>query len=83
MELFYTLLIGLLAGMLAGWFRRGRGYGLIVNTIVGIIGSYVGYFLLRLIQPNAQFGWFGDIVVAFVGALIFLGFIGLFRNNKD
>ena len=67
------LLIGLIAGWLAGLMMKGDGYGIIGDIIVGLIGSVVGGFLVSLFVDGTV-GFWGSILVAFVGAcvLIFL-----------
>ena len=49
MEILYFLVIGLIAGWLAGIIMKGRGFGILGNIIVGVIGSVLGGFLFRLI----------------------------------
>jgi uncharacterized membrane protein YeaQ/YmgE (transglycosylase-associated protein family) len=67
------LLIGLIAGWLAGLMMKGGGYGIIGDIIVGLIGSFVGGLLLSFFVDGIV-GFWGSILVAFVGAcvLIFL-----------
>jgi uncharacterized membrane protein YeaQ/YmgE (transglycosylase-associated protein family) len=67
------LLIGLIAGWLAGLMMKGSGYGVIGDIVVGLIGSFLGGALLSLFADGTV-GFGGSIVVAFFGAcvLIFL-----------
>ena len=65
------LVIGLVAGWLAGQIMKGRGFGLIGNLIVGVIGSVLGGYLFSLIGLGG-FGWLGSLVTALVGAVILL-----------
>ena len=67
-SLFIFLLIGLIAGWLAGIVMRGSGFGLIGDIVVGILGSFVGGFLFSLLGLGAS-GFIGSIVMAFVGAI--------------
>jgi uncharacterized membrane protein YeaQ/YmgE (transglycosylase-associated protein family) len=64
------LVVGLVAGWLAGQFMRGSGYGIVGDIILGIIGAFVGGLLFSLIMPGASVGLIGSIVVAFIGAII-------------
>jgi uncharacterized membrane protein YeaQ/YmgE (transglycosylase-associated protein family) len=66
------LIVGLIAGWLAGVFIRGSGFGLIGDIIVGIIGALIGGLLFSLLAPGARVGLVGSIVVAFIGACILL-----------
>ncbi len=73
------ILIGLVAGWLAGLVFRGRGFGLLGNLIVGGIGAIVGGILFNLI--GIQFyGMLGNLISAFVGAVIFVLIIILLRR---
>lgn len=71
------LLIGLVAGWLAGVIMKGKGFGLVGNLIVGVIGAILGGWLLG--------GWINggliaSLVVALIGAIILLFIIGLFKK---
>lgn len=73
------LIIGALAGWLAGNFMKGKGFGLIGNIIVGIVGSVIGGFLFTLIGLGAA-GFIGSLVTATVGAVVLLYIIGLIKK---
>ncbi len=62
------LVVGLIAGWLAGQFMRGGGYGLIGDIIVGVIGAFIGGFIFSLLLPGSSAGLIGSIIVAFIGA---------------
>lgn len=74
------LIVGVLAGWLAGKLMRGQGFGLFGNIIVGIVGA----FLAGLIFPALGFavggGLFASIIHATIGAVILLFLIGLVRR---
>jgi len=72
--LVWYLIVGLIAGWLAGKFMRGGGYGLIGDIIVGIIGAIVGGWLFGLLGINAG-GLIGSIIVAFIGAVILIAIL--------
>jgi uncharacterized membrane protein YeaQ/YmgE (transglycosylase-associated protein family) len=65
------LLIGLIAGWLAGKVMRGRGYGVVVDIVVGIIGSFLGGFVFGILGIYAG-SLIGRIIVAFIGAVILI-----------
>jgi uncharacterized membrane protein YeaQ/YmgE (transglycosylase-associated protein family) len=65
------LIVGLLAGWLAGLFMRGGGYGIILDIVLGLVGSFVGGLLFGLFVEG-DFGFWGSIGVAFVGACILI-----------
>ena len=79
-----TLFIGALAGWIAEKVMKAD-HGLIMNIIVGIIGSYVGAFLANAlgIKLGEIFqGWFlGNLVVAAVGAIVLLWVVKLVRSR--
>ena len=69
------LIVGLVAGWLAGQFMKGGGYGLVGDIIVGIIGAFVGGFLFTILLPGSSVGLIGSIVVAFIGAIALIALI--------
>ena len=79
MNLLIFLLIGALAGWLAGVVMKGRGFGLLVNIVVGVIGAFFGGWLL----PRLGVSFGGDVglfITAFIGAVILLAIIGLIKR---
>ena len=66
------LVVGAIAGWLAGQFMRGGGYGLVGDIVVGIIGAFVGGFLLTVLGIGGSAGLVGSIVVAFIGAVVLI-----------
>ena len=79
-SLLIFLVIGAVAGWIAGTIMKGRGFGLIGNIIVGVIGSFVGGFLFRLLKISTGGGLIGPIITAIVGAVILLVIIGVFKK---
>jgi uncharacterized membrane protein YeaQ/YmgE (transglycosylase-associated protein family) len=73
------IIIGALAGWLAGLIMRGHGFGLLGNIIVGIIGSFVGGLVFPLIGISAS-GFIGETLFAAGGAILLLLVIGLIRR---
>ena len=71
MGIVWFILIGILAGWLAGVFVKGRGFGLLGDLILGVIGALVGGLLFRLLGLKA-YTQLGSLVTAFVGAVAFL-----------
>ena len=69
------LLVGLVAGWLAGQFMRGGGFGLIGDIIMGIVGAFVGGLLFSFLLPGSTVGLIGSIVVAFIGAVVLIALI--------
>jgi len=75
-----AILVGLIAGFLAGQFTRGSGFGLFMDLLLGIGGSIVGRFLFGLIGIYAS-GFIGSILLAFVGALVLI-WVGRFFKSR-
>jgi len=79
MGFLYFLVIGAVAGWLAGQLTRGHGFGLLGDVVVGIIGAMVGGFLFGLIGLRS-FGLIGSLVTATAGALVLLYVVRLLRT---
>ncbi|MGD8726696.1 MAG: GlsB/YeaQ/YmgE family stress response membrane protein [Gemmatimonadales bacterium] len=82
MELLGFLLIGAVAGFLAGRIMKGKGFGLIGNVVVGVIGAVVGGFLFGLLGISTGSGVLGSLITATVGAIVLLFLLGLLRNKR-
>ena len=76
------LVIGGVAGWLAGLLVKGRGFGIIGDIIVGIIGAFIGGFVLIFFGLAGLFGAgiISAIAVAFIGAVILLSIIKLVKK---
>ena len=68
-----AIIIGILAGWLAGQLMRGRGYGLIGDLILGLLGGVVGGWLFQALNVRGPNGAFGALAVATIGAVILVG----------
>lgn len=66
------LIIGALAGWLAGTFVRGGGFGLLGDIVVGIIGAFIGGWLAGVLHIHVGTGWISSIIVAAIGAALLL-----------
>lgn len=74
MEPLIWIVLGLIAGWLAGLVMKGSGYGLVGDIVVGILGAIVGAWLFIFIVPVEQrSGLASTIVVALIGAVVFVG----------
>jgi len=76
------LIIGAIAGWLAGVLVRGGGFGLIVDIIVGIVGAFIGGWLAGVLHISLGGGWIGSIITAVIGAVILLFIIRLVRRGS-
>jgi uncharacterized membrane protein YeaQ/YmgE (transglycosylase-associated protein family) len=69
------LVVGLVAGWLAGMVMKGGGYGVVGDIVIGIVGAFVGGFAFSLITGGGTAGFWGSIAVAFVGAVILIAIV--------
>ncbi len=81
-SLIYTVIVGLIAGWLAGLIVQGGGFGIIGNIIIGIIGAIIGYYIFRWLHISIPVGnqTISDIIVAAIGAIVLLFLLSLVRS---
>ena len=82
MEIITTLLIGAFIGWLGSMFYRGKGLGLAGNLIVGILGSFVGFWLLGELGISFGAGLIGSILTGVVGAIVVLFLFNLIFKRR-
>lgn len=80
-QLIVLLLIGGIAGWLAGLILKGRGLGLIGNIMVGVIGAFLGTWLFDVIDIHIDGKWLEPLVASLVGSLILLIAAGLISRK--
>ncbi len=80
MNFIWYIIIGILAGFIAGKLMRGGGFGLLVNLIVGIIGGVLGGWVFGLLGI-ATTGIIGGLITSVVGAILLLWIVSLFRKS--
>ncbi|MGH9714920.1 MAG: GlsB/YeaQ/YmgE family stress response membrane protein [Candidatus Acidiferrales bacterium] len=76
------IIIGLLAGWLAGKVSRGRGFGCIVDVILGLIGAVIGGWIFSKLGITT-FGFLGSLAAATVGAILLVVIARLFAGGSD
>jgi uncharacterized membrane protein YeaQ/YmgE (transglycosylase-associated protein family) len=79
-SLIVFLIVGAIAGWLAGMVVKGGGFGLIGDIIVGIIGAFIAGWLLPQLGIVIGGGIIGDIINAFIGAVILLIILRLIKR---
>src|SRR6202795_2823129 len=77
-----TIVIGLLAGWIAGHLTRGRGFGCIVDVILGLIGAVLGGWIFTRLGIVAL-GFFGSLAAATVGAVLLVAIARLFAGGRS
>ena len=76
------LIVGLIAGWLAGQFVKGGGFGLVGDIVVGIIGAFLGGSLFGFLMPGTSVGFVGSIVVAFIGAVLLIAILRMVSGRS-
>jgi len=74
------IVVGLIAGWLAGVVMKGGGFGILMDIILGILGGLVGGWLFGILGIWPGGGMIGSIIVAFVGAVILVGITRLIKR---
>jgi uncharacterized membrane protein YeaQ/YmgE (transglycosylase-associated protein family) len=69
------LIVGLVAGFLAGQVMKGSGYGIVGDIVMGVIGAFIGGFLASALGLTGSMGLIGSIIVAFIGAVVLIALI--------
>ena len=78
-HLVWVLVVGLIAGWLAGLIMKGRGFGVLGNIIVGVVGAVIGSWIFSVLGLSA-YGFLGVIIMSLVGAVVFLGLVSLIKR---
>jgi uncharacterized membrane protein YeaQ/YmgE (transglycosylase-associated protein family) len=79
MNLVWFLIIGIVAGWLAGQLMKGGGFGLIGDLVIGVIGAFIGGWLLGVLGIYAG-GLIGSLVTATIGAVVLLFLVRLVKR---
>ncbi len=82
-SLLVIVLVGLVAGFLAGQIVRGAGFGLIGDLIIGIVGAFIGDWLLPQLGLHLGVGIISAIINATIGAVLLLLVIRLVRGGSS
>jgi uncharacterized membrane protein YeaQ/YmgE (transglycosylase-associated protein family) len=80
MSIVWFLIVGLIAGWIAGSLVKGSGFGLVGDLVVGVIGALLGGFLFQMLGLGGANGLVGSIVVATIGAVVLLVVIRMFKR---
>ncbi|NOS67758.1 MAG: GlsB/YeaQ/YmgE family stress response membrane protein [Candidatus Peribacteraceae bacterium] len=79
MSILGFIVIGIIAGWIAGIIMRGHGFGLIADLVIGIVGAVIGGFLFRMFGITA-YGSLGALAMAVLGSVVFLGLAGVVKR---
>lgn len=76
------IFIGLIAGWIAGHLTRGRGFGCVVNVLLGLIGAVIGGWIFTRLGV-AAWGFWGSLAAATVGAVLLVAVARLFAGGRS
>jgi uncharacterized membrane protein YeaQ/YmgE (transglycosylase-associated protein family) len=81
-SLLVIVLVGIIAGWLAGQIVRGGGFGLVGDLVVGVVGAFIGDWLLPRLNIHLGVGTVALIVNATIGAVVLLILLRVFAGNR-
>lgn len=81
MNFVWFIIVGLVAGWLAGKIMKGGGYGVVGDIVVGIVGALIGGWLFSTMGVSAGGGLVGAIIVALIGAIILIFLLRLIKRT--
>ncbi len=76
------IIIGAIAGWIAGKIVKGSGSGILMNIVIGVIGALIGGFLLSFFLDTAGGGWWFTLFTAVLGSVILLWIVGMVQKRK-
>ena len=79
--IFWWIMIGLIAGWLAGTIARGRGFGCITDVILGLVGAVIGGWIFTRLGI-LSFGFWGSLAAATVGAVLLVAVARIFAGGR-
>jgi uncharacterized membrane protein YeaQ/YmgE (transglycosylase-associated protein family) len=74
------IILGLLAGWIAGKLTKGHGFGCIGNVAIGLIGAVIGGFIFSTLGITGLAGFWGSLIIAVVGAAVLLVVVNMITN---
>lgn len=80
MSIIGFIIIGIVAGWIAGLIMRGHGFGAIADFVIGVVGAVIGGFIFDLLGVTA-YGTLGALAMSVVGAVILLALSGMLRKS--
>ena len=79
MNVLMWIISGIVAGWLTGLVMRGRGYGLIGDLVIGLLGGVMGGWLFGLFGLAPRI-WVGEIIIAFIGGVVLVFIVRILRR---
>ncbi len=81
MGIVWVILIGIAAGFLAGVIMKGKGFGSVINLLLGLAGALIGGWLLGVLGINLGDGIVGSLLAAVIGAVVLIFVVSLFKKK--
>jgi len=81
MQLILFLIVGGIAGWVAGLLMSGHGYGVIVDVILGVVGGLVGGWIVSALLGIQAMGLIASFIVAVIGACVLVGIVHLIKRE--
>ena len=78
--LIWWIVVGLIAGWLAGKVMKGGGFGVLMDIVIGMVGAVIGGWVFGLLGIYSNGGLIGSVLVAFVGAVILLWLVRIIKK---
>jgi uncharacterized membrane protein YeaQ/YmgE (transglycosylase-associated protein family) len=82
MDIVYFLILGAVAGFIAGLLTKGHGFGLVGNILVGIAGAVIGGFVIRLFGFYHSGALLPSLITAVFGAIVLLALLQFLANKR-
>jgi uncharacterized membrane protein YeaQ/YmgE (transglycosylase-associated protein family) len=79
--LVWWIVVGLIAGWLAGKVMKGGGFGVAMDIVIGMVGAVIGGWVFGLLGIYSNGGLIGSVLVAFVGAVILLWLVRMIKRG--
>ena len=76
------IIIGAIAGWIAGKIVKGSGSGILMNIVIGVVGALIGGFLLSFFLDTAGGGWWFTLFTAVLGSVILLWIVGMVQGRR-
>jgi uncharacterized membrane protein YeaQ/YmgE (transglycosylase-associated protein family) len=76
----YSIIVGLIAGWLAGQVMKGGGYGVLMDIVLGLLGGIIGGWVFGSLGIWPGGGLAGSIIVSFIGAVILVALTRMLRR---
>lgn len=81
-HLIWVLILGAFVGWLAGQILKGSGYGLLMDIVIGVVGSWLGSWLFGIIGLGPAHNLIGELITGVIGSLVLLWIVSLIHKNK-